>query len=249
MSNALGKRIRRAREKEGLTQAKLAEKIGVTSASVSTWEAGGGISENNKKKLEKILGPLSPAKTKKASMVLEDEISSFGIWLREQRENKSLSVPELSNLSKISRPTIYFIENGKIQNPQVSTRNKLAQALDQSVPEQVIQDTEQDQEIAGLGSLTDFDPYLKTEWPQCSGVYVLYDISQRPIYVGKGENIASRLKHHHDRFWFKSPIVEHGSYIEVKDKELRHKLEQAMIKFLKSNAVINRQSTESFDDE
>ena len=37
----------------------------------------------------------------------------------------------------------------------------------------------------GVGSLTDFDPYSKTDWPSCGGVYVLYDRSERPVYVGK----------------------------------------------------------------
>jgi hypothetical protein len=46
---------------------------------------------------------------------------------------------------------------------------------------------DEQQAIIGLGSLTDFDPYETQDWPQCAGVYVLYDISQRPIYVGKAE--------------------------------------------------------------
>jgi transcriptional regulator with XRE-family HTH domain len=247
VSKALGKRIRQAREKKGLTQAELAEKIGVTSTSVSSWETGGGIADDNRKNLEKILGSLSPPKPGKGRSVSDTEVSSFGIWLRDQRTKKSLSVIELSKKSGVSNPTIYWIENGNIQNPQASTRNKLAAVLEQPVPEQVIKDTEQEQEIAGLGSLTDFDPYSKKEWPQCSGVYVLYDVSQRPIYIGKGDNISNRLNYHYDRFWFRSPIVEYGSYIDVKDGQLRHQLEQAMIKFLKSNAVINKQSVENFE--
>ena len=54
---------------------------------------------------------------------------------------------------------------------------------------------------------------------------------------------------HFDKFWFKDPIVKYGSYIDVKDQKLCHQLEQAMIKFLKSNAVINKQSAEDFDEE
>jgi hypothetical protein len=113
----------------------------------------------------------------------------------------------------------------------------------------VVIDTEQEQTIVGLGSLTDFDPYSKKDWPQCAGVYVLYDISQRPLYVGKGDKIATRLRDHFEKFWFRSPIVEYASYIEVRERQLRHQLEQAMIKFLKTNAVINKQSTEDFAEE
>jgi hypothetical protein len=49
---------------------------------------------------------------------------------------------------------------------------------------------------------------------------------------------------HEDKFWFKFPIVSHGAYIEVKDDALRHQVEQVLIKFLKSNAVINKQSVD-----
>jgi len=246
VSTSLGERIRRAREREGLTQAALAEKVGVTPPSVYVWETGGGLTKDNRKKVEKILGPLFPKKGNALNSVPETQVSSFGVWLRDQRSAASTSVPELSKASGVSTPAIYNIESGKIQNPQASTRDKLAKALKQSVPEQVVQDTEQEQAIVGLGSLTDFDPHSKNDWPKCAGVYVLYDISERPLYVGKGDKIATRLGEHFEKFWFRPPIVEYASYIEVKDENLRHQLEQAMIKFLKSNAVINKQSTESF---
>jgi hypothetical protein len=65
--------------------------------------------------------------------------------------------------------------------------------------------------------------------------------------------MASKPPHHPETqdepFWFKAPIVQYASYIEVKDKHLRHQLEQVMIKFLKSNAVINKASTEGFAEE
>ena len=54
-------------------------------------------------------------------------------------------------------------------------------------------------------------------------------------------DISARLRSHFDRFWFKPPIVQIGSYIEVKEKGLRTQLEQVLIKFLKKNAVINVQ--------
>jgi ribosome-binding protein aMBF1 (putative translation factor) len=59
MSNLLGQRIRRAREREGLTQAALADKVGVKQATVAVWEAGRGRAVAHKKMLETILGPLS----------------------------------------------------------------------------------------------------------------------------------------------------------------------------------------------
>jgi hypothetical protein len=69
---------------------------------------------------------------------------------------------------------------------------------------------------------------------------VLYDISQRPIYIGQGINIAVRLTTISECFWYKDPIITYGSFIEVKDKTLRTQLELVLIKVLKNNAVVNK---------
>lgn len=60
-------------------------------------------------------------------------------------------------------------------------------------------------------------------------------------------NIADRIKGYGDRFWYKRPIVETASYIPVKEKKLRHQIETILIKFLKSNAIINKQGVERED--
>jgi hypothetical protein len=61
----------------------------------------------------------------------------------------------------------------------------------------IVEEIEEEQNIEGLGTLVDFDPSDTTEWPKCAGVHVLYDVSQRLIYVGKAkpivENVNSRL--------------------------------------------------------
>jgi len=90
--------------------------------------------------------------------------------------------------------------------------------------------------------LTDFDPHDDDDLPEVAGIYVFYDVSDRPVYVGKAQNIAKRVGDHSEKFWFKYPIVSHAAYIEIVDKELRHQVEQILIGFLKSNAVINKQS-------
>lgn len=241
-----GQRLRRAREREGLTQSALAKKIGCTQGSITGWEAGREPSLQYKRPLEDVLGPIFGQATEQQVDQTIDEVSSFGTWLRQQRLLADLSVPELSDKSGISAPAIYNIESGKSQNPQAGTRNRLADALGLSVPKQVVEDTIEQQSVQGLGPLIDFQPHDQSDWPSVAGVYVFYDISQRPVYVGKATNISQRLAFHEDRFWFKRPIVEYASYIEVPERELRHQLEQALIKFLKSNAVINRQSAESF---
>ncbi len=91
-----------------------------------------------------------------------------------------------------------------------------------------------------IGELTEFDPYDQAGYPRVAGIYVLYDICERPLYVGQGMSIDKRLRNHVDKFWFKSPIVESASYVRIDDKSLRERVEAVLIKFLKGNAVINK---------
>lgn len=254
MASTLGERLRRARQREGLTQQELADKIGAHGPKISNWETGvGSFSKATRDKIEEILGPLTKKKHGasglKTVVAIEDDTSSFGSWVRENRIKASLTVPELAKKAGMSAVAIYNIENGKIKNPQSSTRNKLSVAFNEQIPANVVQETEEEQNIEGIGTLRDFAPNDESEWPQCPGVYVLYDATQRPVYVGKAKTIAARLKvHEKQKFWIK-PIVQYASYIEVKDQMLRHQLEQVLIKFLKANALLNVQSAGGFDVE
>jgi transcriptional regulator with XRE-family HTH domain len=155
-----------------------------------------------------------------------------------------MSVPELSHRAGISTVAIYNIENGVSINPREETRKKLAKALNVETPIEVVEEAKELQYIEGLGTLVDFDPYSNEDRPSEGGVYVLYDISERPVYIGKAANIGIRISQHVEKFWFKQPIVSSASYIAISDEKLRHQIEQIMIKFLKSNAVINRQSVD-----
>lgn len=247
----LGKRIRRARLTEGLSQATVAAKIGVTQAAVANWELGRTkCSEEQRKKLEKILGPLSRGKKTTPSDSSSDAADYavapgvFGAWLRKARNQADLSVQELAKSSGISTIAIYNLENGTSQNPREETKGRLSKALGTSIPNDVAQEAAEGQNIEGLGALTDFDPYSREDRPPLPGVYVFYDVSDRPIYVGKASNIAKRVGDHEDKFWFKFPIVSRASYVEIAQATLRHQIEQILIRFLKSNAVINKQSVE-----
>ncbi len=70
------------------------------------------------------------------------------------------------------------------------------------------------------------------------------DISDRPIYVGQGQRIATRLRDHHEKFWFRPPIVQNAAYVGIDNKLLREQIERVLIKFLKSNAVLNQQNVD-----
>jgi transcriptional regulator with XRE-family HTH domain len=157
---------------------------------------------------------------------------------------KNLTVMELSKDSGITPPAIYRILAGRTSNPQEGTIKKLETAIGEKLPEHAEEEISKEASVPGLGELTDFDPHDQDELPDVSGVYVFYDISDRPIYVGQGQKMSRRIKEHHEKFWFKKPLVESGSYVEIPDQKLREQVETILIKFLKRNAVLNRQNVD-----
>lgn len=226
------KRIRRLRVGAGLSQAELAHKIGVSQVLVSNWEKEK--SEQNTEqdeKLKQILG---------LGVNNEQEASPIAAWVNRSRISKDISVPELAEKSGLTPPAIYRIEAGITRNLRANTRQKLEKVLGK-MPEGAAEEAAEDAAISGLGSLEDFDPHSEGERPSAPGIYVLYDISERPIYVGEGGNVKKRIQDHEEKFWFKRPIVETASWIKVDDNILRKQIEAILIKFLKSNAVINKQ--------
>src|SRR6266567_2143208 len=95
-------------------------------------------------------------------------------------------------------------------------------------------------DLKGLGELVGFDPHDDEDLP----FYVLYDISERPLYVGQAQNIKTRIRTHRDKFWFRAPIVQTGAFVQIDEADLREKVETLLIRFLKSNAVINKQKVD-----
>lgn len=55
---------------------------------------------------------------------------SLGSKIREQRNNKKMSLKNLSDITKISVVDICNIENGNVRMPQICNLIKLANALD-----------------------------------------------------------------------------------------------------------------------
>jgi transcriptional regulator with XRE-family HTH domain len=244
MSKSFGAKVKEARLAAGLSQTKLAEKVGVTQGAVWNWETENAEPrEPQRKALEKILGLKKGGKVDDGSTI-PPGAGAFGAWLVRSRLAADMSVPELAAASSVSAVGIYNIEAGKSTNPRPETRRKLADALGIELPKDVEQQSEKEQEIEGLGTLSDFDPYNPEDRPTEAGVYVLYDISDRPLYIGKAQNIKTRIGGHEDAFWFKPPIVHHAAFIKAANEKLRHQIEQTLIRFLKSNAVINKQSVD-----
>jgi transcriptional regulator with XRE-family HTH domain len=229
--------IREARIKNGLSQTELAEKVGAYQGRVSAWECG-KIQPNDKesRRLAEIFGDNSANGATDASPI--------AAWLTKARMAAGLSVGELASRAGLSYPGIYNIERGITRSLRDSTRKKIEAALSSNIPNETRQEVAQESQILGLGNFEDFDPHDDDERPHEPGIYMLYDISERPIYVGEGGNVRRRIKDHEEKFWFKRPIVESASWIRIEDTKLRQQIEQLLIKFLKSNAVINKQHVE-----
>ncbi len=232
--------IREKRIAAALSQAELAEKLGVSQVLISNWErAKLSPSPAHQTKLAKILGAENGINSDGDFL----DASPVAAWLKKERISKGLSIPELADKSGLTPPAIYRIEGGQTRNLRETTRKKLERVLGK-MPAETIDEAAQETEIAGLGSMEDFDPHSDDERPARAGIYVLYDISERPIYVGEGRDVKKRIKDHEEKFWFKRPIVQSASWIAIADDELRRKVETILIKFLKSNAVINKQNVD-----
>ena len=240
----LGERIRERRRANGLSQAELGKRLGTVQPTISAWEKGKSApGDEQLLKLNEILGGI----TADAQGVTEAESqSAVTAWLSRALVKKDLTAGELAARANVSVATVYNILAGRAQNPHPRTITALEKALGDTFESK--EDTSKASEIAGIGELIDFDPYDQKEIPTQAGVYVLYDISQRPIYVGKAFKISVRLNDHSTRFWYKRPLVETGAYIEIKDAVLRDQIETVLIQFLKNNAVINKQKTVRDED-
>jgi transcriptional regulator with XRE-family HTH domain len=237
-----------------MTQAELGQKLQPSrgQATISQWEKEEGFpSDEQKIQLKRILGQTSNDRDTAQSQGAPDDStepvaapSAIGAWLNKHRLEQNLSVPELAGKAGLSAVAIYNIESGQSQNPQRKTVAKLEKALGKQLSPEAKQEAEEEATIEGVGEWFNFDPNSQADWPTVAGIYVLYDISDRPIYVGQGQNISNRLRDHHQKFWFRPPIVQFAAFVEIDNRELREQIEKVLIKFLKSNAVLNQQNVD-----
>ena len=200
-------------------------------------------------KLDENISP-SPYRMRKkigdeGSTIPQEHQNSFGTWLEAALIQRGMSQTTLARLSGVSASSIGKFIRGEIRNPRKSTRTMIEEALGRDLDESIENAITEEVTIDGLGEFSDFDPHSdQTLWPEGGGVYVFYDISQRPIYVGQSGDVRQRLKGYIEGtrrpWWFMKPIVESASFIPVEDAKLRKQLEKVMILFLKSNAVLNK---------
>lgn len=238
-----GAEILARRESLGIAQSELARRIGVTQPTISNWEAGRA--RPRRAEAQRLAAAL--ASSPEPDMIAEPK-RDYGAWVADKRSSLGLSRADLAARAGVSPLQIYNIETGRTLNPRERTRHAIEAALSATPPAAIESAVKEDVEIAGVGDLTDFNPHDREDIPSEPGVYVFYDVSNRPIYVGQAANIRERVANAHtghvDKFWYRPPIVETASFVRVTDEALRRKLEQTLIRFLKSNAVINKKGVE-----
>jgi DNA-binding Xre family transcriptional regulator len=175
---------------------------------------------------------------------MDEALPPLASWINEQMSNQDLEPQDLAEEAGISTATVKNLITGKTENPTTSTVDKVEEALGESIPEETAEDMRQDAEVAGIGQMQSFDPRGE-DLPEGPGVYVFYDISERPVYIGKSiTDVRARIRSHREKFWFRPPIVETGEYIGSDDEKLIKSIETLLIKFMKSNAVLNKKEVE-----
>jgi transcriptional regulator with XRE-family HTH domain len=249
-----GPSIKKSRVRLDMTQAELGGKLRPPrgQATIANWEnENASPNEDQKAQLRRLLGwaldTRGNAGTENAGEseeAADAAPSAIGAWLNKHRLEKDLSVPELAIETGLSAVAIYNIESGRSKNPQQATVAKLEKALGEKLSVEAKENLKDESTIEGVGEWFNFDPNNQADWPTVPGIYVFYDISDRPIYVGQGQNISVRIRDHHQKFWFRPPIVQYGAFVGVDNKELREQIEKVLIKFLKSNAVLNQQNVD-----
>jgi len=244
-----GSLLRNARNREGLTRKALAQQIEMSDLSIFNWETGKASPQQ--KSLTALLNKFgADAFDPEKAIVHEEGSVALASWLAKKRGEQNLSRKELAQKANVSEMTIWNIESGRTLSPQQSTIENLEAALGEKLPEDIDADIAEqaDLKVEGVGPFTNFDPHDDDDLPKVPGIYVFYDISDRPVYVGKAQQIDKRIRDAHtghwDKFWYRSPIVHSGAFVQIDDKKLRDQIETVMIKFLKSNAVINIQGVE-----
>jgi transcriptional regulator with XRE-family HTH domain len=196
----------------------------------------------------------SVAKPRQDYPTKEDEYS-FADWLNDQMQEKKLSIKEVSEKSGITYVGIWNIVNGYTWSPRSETRRKIAKAINVAVPKDVEAVSEAEATLMSDFKWAPYDPYELDKIPARPGVYVIYDITDRPVYVGQsGKSVRSRIKDHYSRFWYKDPLVKRLSVVELSDPKLCRQIENILISFLGTHAVlnklgVNRDPLESFEGE
>jgi transcriptional regulator with XRE-family HTH domain len=191
----------------------------------------------------------------------------IGQWLIETRVKLGLSQEALAAAANVTQPTVSNIETGKSRNPHRSSWEKIITALTSAAQEssgsseedqigegassraeeikkeaeEVVDHASLDNSIDEIGSLVDFEPHDDDNLPSEPGIYIFYDVTDRPTYIGQSKDIRRRIRGNHDeKFWYREPIVNTAAYIRIENEAQRKQIEKLLITVLRSHALINK---------
>lgn len=164
---------------------------------------------------------------------------SFGRWLQAEMARQNVSIQDLADKTGITYVGIWNVVRGNTKWPREAKRDKISKALNLQMPAEFQAEITDPSSVSGY-TWTDFSPYDLRTIPELAGVYVFYDITDRPVYVGKSNSsLRIRVQDHQTRFWFKQPLVMRGSFLSIPDREMCDRIEMILIKFLGAHALLN----------
>jgi transcriptional regulator with XRE-family HTH domain len=169
------------------------------------------------------------------------EAIDFSEWLRLQMEAKSLNRNQLAKLAGCHHTTLTAILNRRIENPSNEMMEKLRSALEEEIPQKVADIIKKKKIFENKEDVwDDFIPHDHDSIPNKPGVYALFSPTNVVMYVGKAQNVRSRIASHREKKWFLEDIIEYGMLFYSDDPDDRTRIEDILIKFLRSNAWLNK---------
>ena len=165
----------------------------------------------------------------------------FSEWLRLHMEAKSLNRNQLAKLAGCHHTTLTAILNRRIENPSNEMMEKLRNALEEEIPQKVADIIKKKKIFENKQDVwDDFNPHDHDSIPNKPGVYALFSPTNVVMYVGKAQNVRSRIASHREKKWFLEDIIEYGMLFYSDDPDDRTRIEDILIKFLRSNAWLNK---------
>jgi transcriptional regulator with XRE-family HTH domain len=239
-----GSQLKAARIHAEKSQDDLAAVLDVSQATVSNWERAAAGQRPSDDQIAAIQSFLGRVITDTVVETDQESLTDLSLWLKQNLRKKQDELREtvdaIAARIGLSTPTLYNIINGTVTSPHPRTLESLGRFFG-PLPSEVTRETDEAREVGTLGEFTEFPPYNESEWPAETGVYVLYDVTDRPVYVGKSKvSVANRIRDHSTRFWFRSPIVERAAFVAIEDADLILAVEDLLIKFLRAHAVLNK---------
>ena len=171
---------------------------------------------------------------------IEEEEFDFAEWLKFQMEAKSLSGNRLAKLVGCHNTTISAILNRRIENPSNEMMERIRNALQEEIPEAVTNDLNEKKKFDNKNDVwDDFNPHDHDSIPNKPGVYVIQPYECCAI-CWKGTECSFKNRLPQRKKWFLEDIIEYGMLFYSDDENERKKIEDILIKFLRTNAWLNK---------